>query len=146
MLYGGLLVAVGALVLAGVIRPVRISRCRRRHHPSLPSGFLGRVHGRPFRKEGRKTTRAGRSTWVHVPGSMAESRDSMNRPGASSPVTAAPADPSLLDATEVLGPLGVDPASRGEAQGPGAWLAWVGLHIVMLVGHRNRLATVAVSR
>jgi P-type Ca2+ transporter type 2C len=39
----------------------------------------------------------------------------MNRPGASSPVKGAPealpADPSLLDATEVLGSLGVDPAS-----------------------------------
>jgi Ca2+-transporting ATPase len=39
----------------------------------------------------------------------------MNRPGASSPVTAAPeaapADPSLVGATEVLGSLGVDPAA-----------------------------------
>jgi hypothetical protein len=24
-----------------------------------------------------------------------------------------------------------------------AWLTWVGLHIVMLVGHRNRLAPLA---
>jgi NADH:ubiquinone reductase (H+-translocating) len=30
-----------------------------------------------------------------------------------------------------------------KLRGRVAWLAWVGLHIVMLVGHRNRLATLA---
>ena len=30
-----------------------------------------------------------------------------------------------------------------KLKGRVAWLAWVGLHIVMLVGHRNRLATLA---
>ena len=30
-----------------------------------------------------------------------------------------------------------------KLRGRVAWLTWVGLHIVMLVGHRNRLATLA---
>src|SRR5205823_8084727 len=31
----------------------------------------------------------------------------------------------------------------GQVQGPVAWLAWVVLHVVILTGQRNRLATLA---
>jgi Ca2+-transporting ATPase len=54
----------------------------------------------------------------------------MNRPGAPSPVAGAPealpADPSLVDPGEVLGSLGVDPASGLGSAGAAERLARAG--------------------
>jgi NADH dehydrogenase len=59
-----------------------------------------------------------------------------------------PTEPMVCKDKAAMATIGRNAAAaqlhRGvKLRGRVAWLTWVGLHIVMLVGHRNRLATLA---